>query len=117
MNETALRWVSERPEELQAARTYAEFMIEELAANSFKGDRAAWKDYSPEKALQEIHHHVAKLHIVAVEMARRQRGEEPRMLPWESEKGVPALVLEFGADVGNCCMQLLDVLGILDIDE
>ena len=115
MNTTTFDWMRERVDEVRAFRAYNELMLDELAANAFKGDREGWREYSPEKCLSEIHHHVAKLHVVSVELARRRRGEEPRELPWPSD--LEDLVCEFGADVGNCCMQLLDSLDLLDIPE
>lgn len=100
--------MASRPDEVRVLRTFVGRMEAELAANSHKGDRPGWLDWTPEEALSEVHHHVAKLHVATVELMRRERGEDPRPLPWE---GDPATwVGEYAADTANCCMQLLDVM-------
>lgn len=69
-------------------------MVEELNANSHKGNRPGWLRMDAKAALLELHYHVAKLHYAVAK---------------NDEKSVA----EFSADVANCCMMLSDVCGFL----
>ena len=66
-------------------------MRKELEANSHKGDREGWLRMSEEGAWSELDHHIIKL-------TGAETGE---------------LRKEHAADVANCCMMLLDILGLL----
>jgi hypothetical protein len=66
-------------------------MYAELAANSHKGDQAAWRTMSLREAWQEISWHSAKLAMAIKE------GNEP-------------LIRELSADVANGAMMLVDIL-------
>lgn len=67
----------------------------ELHANAKKGDRPGWLAMSTDTCLLEIIYHFGKL------QASVKRGDAEG-------------IAEYGADVANMCMMLLDICGILD---
>ena len=69
-------------------------MERELHANSGKGDRPGWLAMKPDQALLEVYHHVAKL-------AKAVRDNDG-----------PG-IMEYGADVANMAMMVLDLCGSL----
>lgn len=69
-------------------------MVRELKANSHKGDRDGWLGMTAATAFNEITHHHDKL------------GEALSALDYPQ-------ISEYAADVANCCMMLLDVMGLL----
>lgn len=73
---------------------FTRMMLEELRANSSKGDRPGWLSMSKEQAVLEIYYHTAKL----------QRAVYNR----EPEK-----IREFAADVANHAMMVADICGVL----
>lgn len=77
-------------------RPFVELMRKELEANNHKGDRNGWLQMDQQKAVAEIDHHVGKLHGALGHL------------------DVEA-VQEHAADIANCCMMFLDVVGLLDI--
>lgn len=72
-------------------------MEAELHANSGKGDRPGWLRMTKWQALGEIKHHYQKLDVAVAE-------------------GDPARIKEHAADVANCALMLLDVVGLLELD-
>lgn len=73
---------------------FMELMRRELSANSHKGDREGWLGMTAAMAFNEITHHHDKL------------GEALSALDYPQ-------ISEYAADVANCCMMLLDVVGLL----
>jgi hypothetical protein len=104
------QWIQTRPDEVHAMLQFLRLMMVEFAENSGKGDRPGWLTMTPERALSEVHHHVAKLHVATVEATRRARGKEPRELPWPEHEDALDWVREYAADTAGCCLMLLDVL-------
>lgn len=77
---------------------FMQLMRKELFANANKGDREGWLKMTTNAALEEIEHHRRKLNnAVAYE--------------WHDE------VKEHAADVANCSLMLLDVMGLLPVQE
>lgn len=74
---------------------FAEKMKGELDDNFFKGDREAWLSMSKDEALSEIRYHLEKLEVSMEEGEREQ-------------------IEENAADVANCAMILLDVMGYIE---
>lgn len=81
------------PEPIREA--FGEKMKNELDENFYKGDREAWLSMTKDEALSEIRYHVEKLET-AVEMGERERIEEN------------------AADVANCAMIFLDIMGYIE---
>ncbi|SED11485.1 hypothetical protein SAMN05216178_6291 [Pseudomonas saponiphila] len=75
-------------------RPFLALMVRELKANSHKGDRDGWLRMTAATAFNEITHHQDKL------------GEALSALDYPQ-------ISEYAADVANCCMMLLDVMGLL----
>lgn len=75
-------------------RPFLALMVRELKANSHKGDRDGWLGMTAVTAFNEITHHHDKL------------GEALSALDYPQ-------ISEYAADVANCCMMLLDVMGLL----
>lgn len=75
---------------------FVELMRAELLANSDKGDREGWLGMMGVTAISELDQHVHKLH------------DAFRVCD-------AALLKEHAADVANCCMMLLDVMGVLPL--
>lgn len=75
-------------------RPFLALMVRELKANSHKGDRDGWLGMTAATAFNEITHHHDKL------------GEALSALDYPQ-------ISEYAADVANCCMMLLDVMGLL----
>lgn len=77
---------------------FMQLMRKELFANANRGDREGWLGMTANAALEEIEHHRRKLNN-AVAYA------------WHDE------VKEHAADVANCSLMLLDVMGLLPVQE
>lgn len=77
---------------------FMELMRRELHANSHKGDRHGWMQMDIAQAVGEIRHHVSKLDSATL------RHDESQ-------------IVEYAADVANCCMMLLDTCGVLAFVE
>ncbi|MFJ3154003.1 hypothetical protein ACIPIX_07660 [Pseudomonas protegens] len=75
-------------------RPFLALMVRELSANSHKGDRGGWLGMTAAMAFNEITYHHDKL------------GEALSALDYPQ-------ISEYAADVANCCMMLLDVMGLL----
>lgn len=73
---------------------FVALMRKELHANAGKGDRPGWLAMSSDTCLLEIIYHFGKL------QASVKRGDGDGMA-------------EYGADVANMCMMLLDICGVL----
>lgn len=71
-------------------------MRKELHANSGKGDRPGWLSMSADACMLEIIYHFGKL------QASVKRGDGDGMA-------------EYGADVANLCMMLLDICGVINL--
>lgn len=84
-------------EEETRLRRFAALMRREIDANAHKGDRSTRLPVTGERWLFEIDHHLDKL-ARAVEHFDQERTRE------------------HGADVANCCLFLLDSLGLLEED-
>jgi hypothetical protein len=69
-------------------------MRRELHANAGKGDRPGWLRMNPDTALLEVYYHLAKLQ----KAVKHNDG--------------PA-IMEYGADVANMAMMVLDICGSL----
>lgn len=106
-------WLATRQDEVHVLELFHRAMAEELAANADKGDRPGWLGATPPALLLDVHDHLAKLHLAAVEHGRRERGMIPRPLPW-GDRDTASLVREFAADTANMAMMLADRLGVLD---
>lgn len=77
-------------------RPFLALMVRELKANSHKGDRDGWLGMTAATAFNEITHHHDKL------------GEALSAMDYPQ-------ISEYAADVANCCMMLLDVMGLLSV--
>jgi hypothetical protein len=94
-----------RLEALEAPKRYdavlvpfVELMRAELCANSHKGAREGWLGMSNGSALEEVSRHKDKLwYAVAC--------------------GNAVAIKEHAADVANCAMMVLDVCGLLEVNE
>lgn len=75
---------------------FVELMRKELHANAGKGDRPGWLSMSSDTCLLEIIYHFGKL------QASVKRGDGDGMA-------------EYGADVANLCMMLLDICGVINL--
>ncbi|WP_434987151.1 hypothetical protein [Pseudomonas protegens] len=75
-------------------RPFLALMVRELKANSHKGNRDGWLGMTAATAFNEITHHHDKL------------GEALSALDYPQ-------LSEYAADAANCCMMLLDVMGLL----
>ena len=75
---------------------FVALMERELHANSGKGDREGWLSMSPETAILEIHHHVAKLQKAIL------------------NRDIDG-IREYAADVANMAMMSVDVMCLLDV--
>lgn len=75
---------------------FVALMRKELHANADKGDRPGWLSMSADTCLLEIIYHFGKL------QASVKRGDGNGMD-------------EYGADVANMCMMLLDICGVIDL--
>lgn len=71
-------------------------MRKELHANSGKGDRPGWLSMSADACMLEIIYHFGKLQTSV------KRGDGDGMA-------------EYGADVANLCMMLLDICGVINL--
>ncbi|NAN50873.1 hypothetical protein EX349_06655 [Pseudomonas protegens] len=77
---------------------FVALMRKELHANAGKGDRPGWLAMSSDTCLLEIIYHFGKL------QASVKRGDSDG-------------IAEYGADVANMCMMLLDICGVLAFVE
>ncbi|ALQ01443.1 hypothetical protein [Pseudomonas brassicacearum] len=75
---------------------FVALMRKELHANADKGDRPGWLSMSADTCLLEIIYHFGKL------QASVKRGDGDGMA-------------EYGADVANMCMMLLDICGVINL--
>lgn len=75
---------------------FVALMRKELHSNDSKGDRPGWLSMSADTCLLEIIYHFGKL------QASVKRGDGDGMS-------------EYGADVANMCMMLLDICGVLSL--
>lgn len=100
-------WIASHPDEIQAVNLFVTEMVEELAANSHKGNRPGWLTMTPAQAVAELLYHAGKL---AVAVRQVQRDPDPRIQLTEAE------VREYAADTANCALMVLDVMGLLDVD-
>jgi hypothetical protein len=79
--------------------TYAEWMKNELSENWIKGDREVWTNYSMDECFSEIRYHLDKLENAVAMNSDGSNNDQ---------------VKEYAADVGNCAMIFLDVLGLIE---
>lgn len=77
---------------------FVALMRKELHANADKGDRPGWLSMSADTCLLEIIYHFGKL------QASVKRGDGDGMA-------------EYGADVANMCMMLLDICGVINLAQ
>ncbi|KPB77921.1 Lar family restriction alleviation protein [Pseudomonas cannabina] len=75
---------------------FVELMRKELHANADKGDRQGWLSMSADTCMLEIIYHFGKL------QASVKRGDADG-------------IAEYGADVANMCMMLLDICGVINL--
>lgn len=75
---------------------FVALMRNELHANAGKGDRPGWLSMSADTCMLEIIYHFGKL------QASVKRGDGDGMA-------------EYGADVANLCMMLLDICGVINL--
>lgn len=75
---------------------FVALMRKELHANAGKGDRPGWLSMSADACMLEIIYHFGKL------QASVKRGDGDGMA-------------EYGADVANLCMMLLDICGVINL--
>jgi hypothetical protein len=88
-------WDRDEDECHRLVDTYTKLMKHELDENFFKGDREEWQGgMSLAEGLNEIRYHLEKLEV-AVDMKDKER------------------IVEHAADVGNCCMIFLDLMGYI----
>lgn len=106
-NDDVVRWLTERTDEVAVLERFIALMARELAANANKGNRAGWLQMTPTQAQAEISYHLGKL-ALAVREVFGDRPPDPRTSGFSADD-----VDEFGADVANCALMLLDVLGRL----
>lgn len=79
-------------------RPFVAMMERELHANAGKGDRPGWLSMDSSTALLEIYHHMGKLQQAT------KNADEPG-------------IVEYAADVANMAMMLVDVCGLLPVDD
>uniref|UniRef100_UPI003F80B1D8 hypothetical protein n=1 Tax=Xanthomonas sp. 0924 TaxID=2835534 RepID=UPI003F80B1D8 len=79
-------------------RPFVAMMERELHANAGKGDRPGWLSMDSSTALLEIYHHMGKLQRAT------KNADEPG-------------IVEYAADVANMAMMLVDVCGLLPVDD
>lgn len=91
-------WERSQDECHRLVDTFAEMMKNELDENFFKGDREAWQTWSLDSGIEEIEYHLEKLKFVI-------------------EQKDPDRIKEHSADIGNCCMILLDLYGYIEPQE
>jgi hypothetical protein len=99
-----VEWINSRQDEVAALNSFVAFMVEELAANSHKGDRPGWLTMTPQEAIAELLYHAGKL---AVAVRQIQSDPDPRLPLTAAE------VREYAADTANCALMVLDVCGLL----
>lgn len=94
-------WDKNEDESHRLVDTYADMMKHELSENWIKGDREEWTNgtYSIDECFSEIQYHLDKLQN-AVEMNK--------------DGSLDDSVKEYAADVGNCALIFLDVLGLIE---
>ena len=106
-----LRWLEKHPTERAAVERFASLMVEELAANNGKGNRQGWLEMDRKEALAEVHWHASKLAVAAKDAAN---DPGPALLaPRIRHAEAQALTREYAADVANCALMVLDVMGLL----
>lgn len=88
-------WNRDEDEAHRLVDRMAKLMKHELDENFFKGDREAWSNYTLDQAMSEVRYHLEKLEN-AYNMQEKDK------------------TIENAADVANCAMILLDVLGYIE---
>ena len=82
----------------EVLRPFLAMMEKELHANAGKGDRPGWLQMDSKTAILEVFYHMGKLHQAV-------------------HRGEAEAIQEYAADVANMCMMLVDVCGLLPVDE
>ena len=82
----------------EVLRPFVAMMEKELHANASKGDRPGWLQMDSKTAILEVFYHMGKLHQAV-------------------HRGEAEAIKEYAADVANMCMMLVDVCGLLPVDE
>lgn len=82
----------------EVLRPFVAMMEKELYANAGKGDRPGWLQMDGKTAILEVFYHMGKLHQAV-------------------HRGEAEAIKEYAADVANMCMMLVDVCGLLSVDE
>lgn len=105
-------WLKRHPAEAILLGRFVMLMADELAANDGKGNRPGWMTMDRKTAVAEVHWHAAKL-AVAAKVAGSNPGRGASVLMQGRHAEAVSETREFAADVGNCALMLLDVLGLL----
>jgi hypothetical protein len=82
----------------EVLRPFLAMMEKELHANAGKGDRPGWLQMDRKTAILEVFYHMGKLHQAV-------------------HRGEAEAIKEYAADVANMCMMLVDVCGLLPVDQ
>lgn len=118
LTDRAIAWREQRADEWKALGLFVECMIEELAENVVKGGRTTqagrpgWLTMNRKQAMAEIGWHLAKLQVAAKDLDAR-RGGSSILVEGEMEEAYAEAVREYAADVANCALMALDVMGLL----
>lgn len=98
---------------------FAKAMKAELRVNQHKGMRANWLARDLDRSLLELHYHVSKLHYIVMHPDEANEcGCDLYDKDHEDQNCSGAdLRLEYAADVANCALQLVDIIGLLNPGE
>lgn len=108
----AVGWLACNDEERKIFERFVTLMANELAANAAKGNRPAWLQMDRKQAIAEIHWHLSKLAVAAKLNDEGANWNDP-FEPQGSDDQRADKVRELGADVANCALMAVDVMGLL----